>query len=121
MAKAAVSEEYEAVVDGDEFVEVKGKDFAPTIDWSATPQLDGVYSGSRTIKVKGDDRTVHTFTTEDGDIDAWGAAILDSRLAGLDGKKVRVIKTGQKLSTKQGRRADEYKVFVARSALNRAN
>lgn len=119
---ATVSQEYtDALAEGEEWVEVeaKGKDFAPTHDWKASDTVIGLYNGERTVPVKGEPRTIHSFTTGDGELDVWGTAILDSRLDGLAGNRVKVVKTGLKITTKSGRRADDFVVHVARSALRK--
>lgn len=117
---ATVSDEYaEAVNEADEFVEVKGKDFPDTWNFDEQPELVGTYVSSITKEIKGKDRTIHTFNVNGEDVNAWGTAILDSRLEGTEGSRVKVVKTGEKLATKSGHRAWEYKVYVSRSALNR--
>lgn len=124
---ADTATEYDEILDldGEEFEEQKGSggDFPPTWDFDENPKLIAVYAGSKTINVKGDDRTIHTFSQAPGSnatdigekgVEAWGTTILDDRIKGLDGEKVLVDKTGKKLG-----RAWEFRVYVSRQALAR--
>jgi len=131
MSKAPINEEYvEQTADADEYQEVKGGNYAPVHDFDANPYLkDVIYQGVEAKNIKGRDTTIHTFlanATQDDDgvwtgdeIQAWGAAILDSRLEGLEGAKVMVHKTGAKLTSKSGNTPWEYKVFVAKGSVAR--
>ena len=115
---APVNEEYvEQTADADEYVEVKGGNYAPVHDFDASPYLDGIYQGVEAKQIKGRDTTIHTFLVNGEEVQAWGAAILDSRLEGLEGAKVRVHKTGQKLTSKNGNTPWEYKVYVAKGSV----
>lgn len=127
-AKAKVSEEYETIVDGDEeFAEVKGTgggDFPPTWDFDDEPVLKGTYTGHEVKSIKGKDRVIHHFSNVDDlddpdelGVNAWGTAILDDRLEGLEGKRVLVRKTGEKIPTSSGNGAWDWKIGVAKSAL----
>lgn len=115
---AKVNEEYETQsAEADEYVEVQGGNYAPVWDFNENPILEGVYNGHEVKNIKGDDKVIHTFEVPGiGEVQAWGAAVLNSRLDGLEGAKVRVHKTGQKLSSSNGRSPWEFKVYVAKSA-----
>jgi len=112
-----VSAEYASL--DDDFVEVRPSDFAPTHDFDSEPELTGRYEGSRTVTTKNGDRLVHSFSAAAGLVDAWGTAVLNSRLEGLEGARVKVIKTGKKLGTNSGYSAWEFRVLVAKGTLPR--
>jgi hypothetical protein len=101
----------------DEFVDAPRKQFAPTHDFAADPVLVGTYKGSREVDTKNGKRLVHGFEVDGQPLDAWGASMLNSRLDGLEDKRVKVILTGELIPTKAGRKVKEYKVLVAKSAL----
>lgn len=106
--------------EADEFVEVKGGDFPETWDFEEQGDLVGTFVGTETKNIKDKDRTIHTFEIDGENVTVWGTAILDSRLSDVDeGSRVKVVKTGKKISTKGGRQAWEFKVYVARGALAR--
>ena len=113
--------------EAEEFVEVKGGDFPETWDFDEQGDLIGNFAGTEVKEIKGKDRTIHTFETDETDDDGnpvkvtvWGTAILDSRLGDVaEGSRVKVVKTGKKVATKGGRQAWEWKVFIARGALAR--
>lgn len=103
----------------DEYVEVKGGDFPDAWDFDAEPELIGTFLGSKEISTKHGPRLLHTFEVDGVEVTAWGAAILNSRLEEIDpGTDVKVVSTGNKIPTKRGKPATEYKVFAKRSALN---
>lgn len=109
-----------AVAEADEFVEVKGGDFAGSWNFEEQGDLIGVYEGSKEVGTKNGDRTLHTFDVDGEEITVWGTAILDSRLSDVEeGQRVKVVKTGDKITTKSGHKAWEFKVFVARGAIAR--
>lgn len=118
-ATAAKARNKAIAAEADEFVEVKGGgDFPATWDFDEQPELIGTFLGSEVKEIKGKDRTIHSFEVDGETVNAWGAAILDSRLEDIDqGSRVKVVKTGDKIPTKAGRGAWEFKVFVARGAL----
>lgn len=108
--------------EADEYVEVKGSggDYPDTWDFDEDGDLIGVFVGTERKEIKGKGRVIHTFEVAGEPVTVWGAAILDSRLSDLDPETrpdVKVVKTGDKLSTKSGRKAWEFKVFVRRGAL----
>ena len=110
--------------EADEFVEVTGSggDFPKTWDFEEDGDLVGTFLATVQKEIKGKERTLHNFSVNDAEVTAWGAAILDSRLSDVEvGSRVKVIKTGDKLPTKSGRSAWEFKVFVAKGSLNRGN
>lgn len=111
----------DVAAEADEFVEIKGGgDFPGTWDFEEQGDLIGTFLGTEVKDIKGKDRTIHTFEIDGEPVTAWGTAILDSRLSDVDeGSRVKVVKTGDKIATKSGRSAWEFKVFVARGALNR--
>lgn len=114
-----VNKEYEGMAD-DEFVEVEGSsDFPPTLDWDDYPEgFVGTFVGTVTKEIKGKDRVIHTFDIDGTETQVWGAAILDSRLKEVPaGARTKVVKTGRKLNTNSGHKANEFRVLVARSAL----
>lgn len=117
-AKPAVSEDYEEVVnEADEYEEVEGGlDFPPTHDFNDDPEIIGVFVGSETKDIKGKQRTIHSFEVNGVLTNVWGAAILDSRLEGLEGAKVKAVR-GNKVKTNTGNSCWEFKVYVAKSAL----
>lgn len=107
--------------EADEYVEVSGGgDFPPVWDFEDQGDLVGTFLGTDIINAKGKDRTLHSFEVDGETVNVWGTAILDSRLADVDdGSRVKVVKTGDKVPTKSGHQAWEFKVFVARGALSR--
>lgn len=106
--------------EADEYAEVKGGDFPDSWDFEEQGDLLGTYLGSKVVPTKHGDRTVHQFQLANGEeVDAWGTAILNSRLADVDsGQDVKVVKTGDKVKTKAGS-AWEFKVFVKKGAVAR--
>ena len=109
-AQAAEASEYE---------EVKGSGFTPTWDFDEQGDLIGTFEGTTTRSIKGEDRVFHLFTVEGEEVEAWGAAILNSRLGDVEpGTDVKVVKTGAKIKTKRGS-ANEFKVFARRGAVRR--
>ena len=119
--KSVVLDVTDADAQADEFVEITGGgDFPKTWDFEEDGDLVGTFSGTVQKEIKGKERTLHNFSVDDADVTAWGAAILDSRLADVEpGSRVKVVKSGDKLPTKSGRSAWEFKVFVAKGSLNR--
>jgi hypothetical protein len=112
-AQAAEAEEYE---------EVKGSGFTPTWDFDEQGDLVGTFTGTVTRDIKGEDRVLHQFVVDGEEYEAWGAAILNSRLADVDeGTDVKVIKTGKKIPTKRGKPATEFKVLVKKGALRKGH
>lgn len=107
---------------GSEVEEVGGGDFAPTHDFEENDTLIGVYNGSRTVGTRNGDRDIHNFTTPDGEpLDCWGSAIINSRLKNVPaGAKVKIVATGNLVPTKNGRKAKEFQVFVAKGSLKGA-
>lgn len=102
-----------------EWEEVKSADFPDTWDFDENPELIGEYLGSKVVGTKHGDRTVHQLSVDGEPIDAWGTAILNSRLENVDvGTVVRITKTGAKIKTKGGQ-AWEYKVDVRKGAIAR--
>lgn len=93
-----------------------GGDFAPTHDFDEEPVLVGTYRGSRSVSTRNGERLIHNFTTPDGSpVDAWGTAILNSRLEKVaEGARVMVTSTGKLLATKNGRKAKEFTVIVGK-------
>lgn len=116
MGKTAAAYD-KALNEAEEFEEVKGGgDFPPVHDFNETPELIGTFLGTEVKTIKGDDRTIHSFDVDGTVTQAWGASILDSRLADVEvGQRVKVVKTGKKLTTKAGRTPWEFKVFVSRA------
>lgn len=117
---ANVSDEYTEVIDGEEFVEVRGDDFNPTFEFAEDGESSfvGVFKGTETKTIKGKERTLHTFEIDGEDHTVWGAAILDNRLKPVEpGSRCKVIKTGKKLSSQSGNKPWEFKVLVSRAAL----
>ena len=115
--KPAVAEDYSEVVnEAEEFEEVQGDDFPPTWDFNEDSELIGIYKGAETKDIKGKARTIHTFEVNGVITNVWGTAILDSRLAGLEGAKVKAVR-GNKVKTKTGNSCWEFKVYVAKAAL----
>lgn len=127
---ATINEEHTEIIDGEEFVEVGGKggDHPDTLSFRGDEPIAilGTYS-ARKENVGQNKSTVHSFTGasvndtpvdyENGEVQAWGSAILDDRLADVPfGTKVKVVYTGQRIPTKNGS-AKDFKVLVARSAL----
>lgn len=111
--------EYDAQTEEtDEYVEVQGGNYAPVWDFDENPIFEGVYKGFIVKPIKGEDKVIHTFEhAEIGEVQAWGAAVLNSRLEGLEGVKVRVWKTGAKLTSSTGRSPWEFKVYASKRAL----
>lgn len=120
MPTTEVNDEYTETIDGDEFVEVKddgGGDFPPVHDWDDGPIL-GSYKGSKEVTTKNGLSTIHSFDVDGEELQCWGTTLLSGRLADVEpGSRVKVIKTGNKIPTKSGHKANEFKVLVARSAL----
>lgn len=116
---AQISAEYDSLVEGEEFEEVTGGggDFPPVHNFNDDPELVGVYKGGKEVDTRNGLSTIHSFDVNGTEIQAWGSAVLNSRLEGLEGRKVKVVKTGKKLNTKSGNKANEFKVYVAKSAL----
>lgn len=114
-----MSVDYADLTDNGEFEEVKDSDFAPTIDWNATPLFVGTFDRTVTKSIKGKDRVIHNFTAEDGsELEAWGAAILDSRLKQVPaGARVKIQYLGKTAKTQSGNMCHNFKVLVAKSAL----
>lgn len=106
--------------EADEFVEVKGGgDFPPMWDFEES-DLIGTYLGSVVKSIKGEDRILHEFEVDGEKVQAWGAAILNSRLEDIEeGTRVKVVDTGNRIPTKRGKPAKEFKVFAARGAISR--
>lgn len=104
---------------GEGVEEVGGGDFAPTHDFQENDTLIGVYQGSRTVNTRNGERTIHNFVDPAGDkVDAWGSAIINSRLQSVPtGAKVKIVSTGREVPTKNGRKAKEFQVFVAKGSL----
>jgi hypothetical protein len=108
----------------DEFVEITGGgDFPDTWDFDVSEKspggndLIGTYLGTKTVEVRGDDRKVHQFDVDGTEFDAWGTAILNSRLEQIEpGTRVKVVKTGAKIKTKGGQ-AWEFKVFASKASM----
>lgn len=94
---------------------IEGGDFARTIDWNEEPEFEGTYNGPVERVVKGETRTFQTFTDLEGnDVEAWGTAILDSRLKAVPaGSDVLVVYLGKNAKTKRGVLAHNFDVFVA--------
>lgn len=115
MTSSTVS--YEDLTQATEFEEVGSStaDFAPTHDFDINDTLIGTFQGSRSVETKNGDRTIHSFLVEGfGEVDAWGAAIMNSRLDKVAvGTLVKIVKTGRELGTKNGRRAKEFLVYQA--------
>lgn len=105
---------------GGEVEEVKGE-YARTHDFAENDTLVGVYNGSRTVNTKNGERDIHNFTDPAGEsVDAWGTAIINSRLKDVpQGAKVKIVSTGREVATKNGRKAKEFQVFVAKGSLAR--
>lgn len=99
--------------------EVGGGDFAPTHDFQENDTLIGVYQGSRSVNTRNGERTIHNFVDPAGDkVDAWGSAIINSRLQNVPtGAKVKIVSTGREVPTKNGRKAKEFQVFVAKGSI----
>lgn len=119
-SKTAVAADYEEVIAGaDEFEEVAGEDFPPTHDFNENPEIVGTFVSSESKDIKGKQRTIHTFEVNGVTTNVWGTAILDSRLAGLEGAKVKAVR-GKKVQTAKGNSCWEFKVYVAKAALARS-
>lgn len=116
--------EYDSVIaeaqEDEEEVEGSGGDWPPVHDFKEYPELIGTYAGSETVKVNGEDRTVHNFVDTDSPLEdgkgvqSWGTMILDDKLTGREKLVLRVVFTGEKLG-----RAWNYKVFTKRQALHK--
>lgn len=121
-ATAAKARNKAVAAEADEYAEVTGGgDFPSTWDFEEQGDLVGTFTGSEVKEIKGKDRTIHSFDVNGEAVNAWGTAILDSRLKDVEpGSGVKVVKTGAKLPTKSGRSAWEFKVYVRRSALRRS-
>lgn len=112
-------------VNYDEFVKVEDGDFAKTIKWDENDAnggqsvFIGTYRGAESRNVKGESRTFQTFTAEDGEpIEAWGTAILDSRLKSVPvGARVKVVYLGKNAKTKRGNLAHNFEVYVAAGSI----
>lgn len=91
----------------------KGANFATTIDWAETPLFAGTYNGSISKQIRGEARTFHTFTDDDGaEYEAWGTAILDSRLKDIvPGTFVQITYLGKNAQTKRGVLAHNFDVL----------
>lgn len=112
MPRATNSEYEEAVADaqaGD--WEESGGDFPPVHDFKENDTLIGKFIGTVTKVIKGESRVLHEFEVDGDVVQAWGAAALDSRIAGLEGRIVKVIRTGKKITTKSGRAMNEFLVY----------
>lgn len=109
---------------GSDAVEVGGSgDFAPTHDFEENPVLVGTYTGSRLVNTRNGERTIHSFITPDGSPrDAWGAAIINSRLKSVpEGARVKITSTGKMVkSERTGRSSREFIVLVAKASLKQA-
>lgn len=117
MSNAAGSPDYSDLTDGGEFEEVKGE-YARTHDFAENDTLIGVYQGGRTVNTKNGERTIHNFIDAEGSVDAWGTAIINSRLKDVpQGVKVKIVSTGREVPTKNGRKAKEFQVLVAKGSL----
>lgn len=115
---ATVSDDYQAQADDAEvYEEVQGDAFAPVHDFEENDTLIGVYQGSREVETKKGARTIHSFLVNGEEVEAWGAAILNDRLKGLEDQKVKIVRPGDKLPTNSGGSAWNFKVFVAKAAL----
>jgi hypothetical protein len=105
----------------EEFVEITGDadgDFPDTWSFDDGNDLIGTFTGTEVKKIKGDDRTIHSFEVDDVPYNAWGAALLDSRLKDVEpGTRVKIVKTGDKITTGSGRKAWEFKVFASTGAI----
>lgn len=115
------ADEYTELIDGEEFVEVRGdSDFPPTFEFAKDGESSfvGVYLGTEEKDIKGKKRVLHQFEIGGEEHTVWGAAILDNRLSPVEpGSRVKVVKTGKKLQSASGNQPWEFKVLVARSAL----
>ena len=113
------SPDYSDFFGGDTVEEVGGGDFAPTHDFEENDTLVGTLRGSRVVNTRNGERTIYSFTDPAGDpIDAWGSAIINSRLQNVPvGAKVKIVSTGKLVPTKNGRKAKEFQVFVAKGSL----
>lgn len=108
-----------AVDYSDQFVKVENDgDFARTIKWEDTPEFIGQYDGSVSRQVKGETRTFQCFTDADGEtVEAWGTAILDSRLGKVAvDSVVKIVYLGKNAKTKRGNLAHNFEVFVAKAS-----
>lgn len=106
--------------EADEFVEVRGGDFPPVWDFDESGDLVGTYTGSQEVSTKHGERALHHFDVDGQEVTLWGAAILNSRLEDVEpGSRVKVVLTGNKIPTKRGKPATEFKVFVAKGALSK--
>lgn len=120
-ATAAKARNKAIAAEADEFVEVKGGgDFAPMWDFEEQGDLIGTFKGTVVKDIKGEKRTLHEFEVDGKEYQAWGAAILNSRLEDIEpGTRVKVVDTGNRIPTKRGKPAKEFKVFAARGAISR--
>lgn len=119
------TEEYEAV---------GGGDFPPTWDFELCDTVKGVYLSTRDVNTRNGSRKIHRFGAhegtnpqgfeggvyerEDGIFDVWGAAIINSRLENVPaGARVKIVATGRVVPTKNGRKAKEFEVLVAKGSV----
>ena len=102
----------------DEFTEeIKGGDYAPTHDFAVNDTLIGTYLRSEEVKTKKGLSTKHTFSVDGEEVDAWGAAILNSRLEQVEpGTRVKVVRRPEKITTSTGNTAWDFGVFVSKRA-----
>lgn len=91
----------------DEWIEAGGGS-SDTI-WDRQSVLTGKYVGSKT-DVGPNKSMLYTFETEDGNVGAWGATVLDDRMSEIPvGSRVRIECLGKKTS-KSGSSFTDFKV-----------
>ncbi len=104
-----------AAAEAVQYVEVRGGDFPPVWDFDEQGDLEGVYTHTQEdVQTKHGARSLHHFDVDGTEYTLWGAAILNSRLEKTpEGTQVKIVLTGNKIPTKRGKPATEYKVFEA--------
>lgn len=66
------------------------------------PSVEGIYQGSRIVKIGNRDAVIHDLMTEEGIVSVWGATVLDRKLTGLVGHEVYIEFTGVAEEFKKG-------------------
>ncbi len=85
---------------------------APSWDWDKGDAVQGDYHGQRIVQVKGESRTIHDITTEDGDVVVWGTTVLDRKLQAVEaGQEVWIRRLG-KAKGPNGREYWDFELFV---------
>jgi len=84
-----------------------------TIPWDKPQVREGIYRGAALKTTSLGEARLHTLLENGNQQTFWGTAILDNRLGPEDiGKRVRIEYSGQMITTKGGRQAKEFRVYV---------